>query len=60
MYDFSGKFSVVTVAAKGIDAATAARFVKEGIAGVALLDMDIDTAKKLDRLPGPIRLNSVG
>ena len=46
MFDFKGKFAVVTGAGKGIGAATAARFIKDGIEGVALLDMDIDTATK--------------
>lgn len=52
MYDFSGKYAVVTGAAKGIGAAIAKRLFTDGVAGVALLDIDYDlvngTAKELD------------
>jgi len=52
MYNFSNRFAVVTGAAKGIGAAIAKRLYSEGIAGVALLDMDYElvaaTAKSID------------
>lgn len=40
MYDFKGKYVVVTGAGKGIGRAIAQRFAKEGIQGIALLDYD--------------------
>lgn len=46
MFDFKGKYAVVTGAGKGIGAATAKRFLKDGAAGVALLDMDMETASR--------------
>ena len=52
MYDFSGKIVVVTGASKGIGEAIAARFLKEGAEGVAMLARNgaalSETAKKLD------------
>lgn len=52
MNQLSGKYAVVTGAAKGIGAAAVKRFLEEDIAGVALLDMDLEgaraTAKELD------------
>ncbi|MDL2219227.1 3-oxoacyl-ACP reductase FabG [Ruminococcaceae bacterium OttesenSCG-928-O06] len=42
----NGKYAVVTGGAKGIGAAVAARFVKEGAAGVAILDYDLPLAQK--------------
>ena len=47
-----GKYAVVTGAAKGIGASTVARFLEEGVAGVALVDMNLEaaqaTARELD------------
>ena len=47
-----GKYAVVTGAAKGIGACTVARFLEEGVAGVALVDMNLEaaqaTARELD------------
>lgn len=40
MYDFSGKYVVVTGAGKGIGRVIAERFINEGAAGVAMLDYD--------------------
>ena len=52
MNQLTGKYAVVTGAAKGIGAAAVKRFLEEDIAGVALLDMDLEgaqaTAKELD------------
>lgn len=52
MYDFSGQYAAVTGGAKGIGAAIVKRFLDDGIAGVALLDMDEklaqETAQSLD------------
>lgn len=42
MYDFSEKIVVVTGAAQGLGKAIAQRFVKDGTAGVALLDLKED------------------
>lgn len=41
-----GKYAVVTGAAKGIGEAIAKRFFEEGVAGVAILDIDQESAKK--------------
>lgn len=52
MYDFSGKYVVVTGAGKGIGRVIAERFVTEGASGVAMLDYDeklvMQTAAELD------------
>ena len=52
MYDFSGKFAVLTGAGKGIGYVIAQRLLKEGISGIALLDYDEaliqETAARLD------------
>ncbi len=40
MYDFSSKYAVVTGAGKGIGRVIAERFLKDGVAGIALLDYD--------------------
>jgi len=48
----NGKYAVVTGAAKGIGACAVKRFLDEGVAGVALVDMNLEaaqaTATKLD------------
>lgn len=48
----NGKYAVVTGAAKGIGASIVERFLEEGVAGVALVDMNLEaaqeTAKRLD------------
>ena len=41
----NGKYAVVTGAAKGIGASIVERFLEEGVAGVALVDLDLDAAK---------------
>jgi len=46
MYNFQGKYAVVTGAARGIGFATAKRFVEEGIEGVAILDINGESAKE--------------
>ena len=52
MGKLTGKYAVVTGAGKGIGRAIAQRFMEDDVAGVALLDMDLDmvsaTAKELD------------
>jgi len=52
MGKLTGKYAVVTGAGKGIGRAIAQRFLEDDVAGVALLDMDMDmvsaTAKELD------------
>lgn len=52
MYDFSGKIVVVTGAAQGLGAAIACRFLTEGAAGVAMLDLKRElleeTATRMD------------
>lgn len=40
MYNFSNKYVVVTGAGKGIGRVIAARFIREGAAGIAMLDYD--------------------
>ena len=48
----AGKYAVITGAAKGIGACAVKRFLDENIAGVALVDMNLEaaqaTAKELD------------
>ena len=52
MKNLNGKYAVVTGAAKGIGACVVERFLEEGVAGVALVDMNLEaaqeTAKRLD------------
>ncbi len=52
MGKLTGRYAVVTGAAKGIGRAIAERFLEDDVAGVALFDMDADlvaaTAKELD------------
>jgi 3-oxoacyl-[acyl-carrier protein] reductase len=46
MNELKGKYAVITGGAKGIGRSTVERFLEEGIAGVAVLDYDIETARK--------------
>ncbi len=46
MGQLDGKYTVVTGGGKGIGRAVVERFLKEGAAGVAILDYDEDTAKQ--------------
>lgn len=52
MYNFDGRYAVVTGAAKGIGAAVVKKLLEEGISGVAMWDMNEEllqkTAKELD------------
>ena len=52
MSNFTGKFAVVTGAAKGIGAGAVKRYLDDGIEAVALVDMNLDaaeaTARELD------------
>ena len=48
-----GKIAVVTGSAKGIGAATARIFVREEIAGIAIVDYDYETACKTAEELGP-------
>eukprot|EP01039_Chlorochromonas_danica_P019806 gene19806-24057_t len=53
MFDFSGKVVVITGAASGIGAATAARFAEAG-ARLVLADLNLDGLKTMaDRLSAP-------
>lgn len=46
MSDLSGKYAIVTGGGKGIGAAVVKRFIKEQVAGVAILEYDFELAKK--------------
>ena len=52
MSNFTGKFAVVTGAAKGIGAGAAKRYLDDGIEAIALVDMNLEaaeaTARELD------------
>ncbi len=52
MSSLNGRYAIVTGAGKGIGAAIATRLLKDGVAGVALLDYDgamvAETAARLD------------
>lgn len=48
MKDLSGKYAVVTGAQKGIGYAIAKRFLEEGVAGVAVLDLNEFDTSELD------------
>ena len=45
MFDFNGKFAVVTGAAKGIGAGAVKRFLEDGIKAIALVDMNLEAAE---------------
>lgn len=60
MFDFTGRYAVVTGGAKGIGEAIVRRFIREGAAGVAILDVEdsVPLAKEIDPTGGralPIR-----
>lgn len=42
----SGKYAVVTGAAKGLGKAIAKRFIEDGVEAVAIMDLDLETAAK--------------
>ena len=46
MKNLAGKYAIVTGAGKGIGAAIAKRFIEEEAAGVAILEYDLELAKK--------------
>lgn len=46
MSDFTGKYAIVTGAGKGIGASIAKKMLDDNIAGVALLDYDLEMVKK--------------
>ena len=46
MDELKGKYAVITGGGKGIGKSTAKRFIEENVAGIAILDYDIETAKK--------------
>lgn len=62
MSNLTGRFAVITGGGKGIGAAIAARFLRDGAAGAALLDYDASlvqaTAEQLD--PGGRRTQAIG
>jgi 3-oxoacyl-[acyl-carrier protein] reductase len=47
MSDLTGKYAIVTGAGKGIGASIVKRFLKDGVAGVAVLEYDLDLGRKL-------------
>ena len=53
MYNFSGKFAVVTGAAKGIGAGAVKRYLDDGIEAVALVDMNLEAAEAAAREMDP-------
>lgn len=53
MYNFSGKIIAITGAAQGLGAAMAARFLKDGAEGVALLDMNESAMESTRELIDP-------
>jgi len=46
MDELKGKYAVITGGGKGIGRSTVERFLEENVAGVAILDFDIETANK--------------
>lgn len=53
MSNLNGKFAVVTGAAKGIGEGAVKRFLEDGIAGVALVDMNLEAAEATARAMDP-------
>ena len=53
MFDFAGKFAIVTGAGKGIGQAIAERLVHDGVAGLAILDYAEELAKATAREMDP-------
>jgi 3-oxoacyl-[acyl-carrier protein] reductase len=47
MSDLTGKYAIVTGGGKGIGASIVKRFIKDGIAGVSILEYDLKPAKKM-------------